>query len=340
MKSSDPNCARSPPSTRGGPLSTRAERPGWRTSPAASRGAYPDFVELCEALTEKHYISLNSNMSNRSLLRFAGSIDPSRVSFINAGLHLDEREHRAGIDAFLRHAQELRAAGFRTLVSVVATPSVLERFDEAVKLLEPIGLFPIPKLMRGPFAGAVYPNAYTDADKSRFRTYSRLAREFYREMLARIDQPPSLGMLDDDAYVDAVPEFTGRIARRDASSSNSNRTATCFAAAARISRATCSTARSSGDLVRRRATARIAIISVTSTSLRKRLTYGPCRGNGGRGCVGIWPRVDGWSASPATDIMPALGFRSVRKMPTIHASSGFIRGFLAMGPMIAGTEPS
>ncbi|WP_157100518.1 radical SAM protein [Rhodoplanes sp. Z2-YC6860] len=173
--------------------------------------AYPDFVELCEALTDKHYISLNSNMSNRSLIRFANSIDPSRVSFINAGLHLEERQHRSGVDAFLRHAQELRVTGFRILVSVVATPSILERFEEAIRLLEPIGLFPIPKLMRGPFAGALYPNAYTDADKSRFRTYSRLAREFYREILSRIDEPPSLGMLHDDAYVDAVPDFTGRM---------------------------------------------------------------------------------------------------------------------------------
>jgi hypothetical protein len=35
-----------------------------------------------------------------------------------------------------------------------------------------------------------------------------------------------------------------------------------------------------------------------------------------------------------------LGFRSVQKMPTIDASSGFIRGILAMDAMIAGTDPS
>ena len=93
----------------------------------------------------------------------------------------------------------------------MATPSILERFDEAIELLEPIELFPIPKLMRGSFAGALYPNTYTATDKNRFRTYSRLAREFYHEMLSRIDEPPSLDLVHDDAYLDALPDFTGRI---------------------------------------------------------------------------------------------------------------------------------
>src|SRR6185437_9483763 len=173
--------------------------------------AYRDFVELCEAITVNHYISLNSNLTHRSLAKFAKSINPSRVSFINAGLHLEERQRRSGTDAFLRNADELRSAGFRILVSLVATPSVLARFEEAITLLKRVQLFPIPNLMRGRVDGVPYPTAYTADDKSRFRVYSQLAREFYSALPSRVVEPPSLDMLHDDAYVDGLPDFTGRI---------------------------------------------------------------------------------------------------------------------------------
>jgi MoaA/NifB/PqqE/SkfB family radical SAM enzyme len=170
---------------------------------------YPDFVELCESLTANHYISVNSNLTHPSLTRFVHRIDPSRVSFINAGLHLEEREHRSGPAAFLRHADLLHSRGFPVLVSIVATPAALARFEDAIALLEPIGLFPIPKLFRGMWNGDEYPKAYSSSDKDRFRNFSRLAREFYRPLLARRPDPPSIDILNDDAFVDGLPAYTG-----------------------------------------------------------------------------------------------------------------------------------
>jgi MoaA/NifB/PqqE/SkfB family radical SAM enzyme len=171
---------------------------------------YPDFVELCEKLTEKHYISLNSNLSHRSLERFSAVVDPARVSFINAGLHLEERDNRQGHAAFLRNADLLRRNGFRILVSLVATPTALARFDEAVAMLEPIGLYPIPKLLRGPLDGAIYPAAHGELDKIRFRKFSDAARRFYQPDLESWGERPSIDMLDDDRFLDTgVPSFGG-----------------------------------------------------------------------------------------------------------------------------------
>ncbi len=89
---------------------------------------YPDFVDLSAALTERHFISLNSNLTGPSLQRFSERIDPRRVSFINAGLHPAERERRNGHDVFLRHAELLLKRGFPIMVSVVATPRRPARF--------------------------------------------------------------------------------------------------------------------------------------------------------------------------------------------------------------------
>src|SRR4030095_11442248 len=73
---------------------------------------YPGFAELCAALTGRHIISLNTNLTGPSLLDFAGQIDPARVRFINAGLHPAERARRDGLPVFLRHAEALLARGF------------------------------------------------------------------------------------------------------------------------------------------------------------------------------------------------------------------------------------
>ena len=53
----------------------------------------PILLSCGEALTARHYISRNSNRDpSLGLSRFLSVSDPSRVSFINAGLHLEERE--------------------------------------------------------------------------------------------------------------------------------------------------------------------------------------------------------------------------------------------------------
>ena len=168
---------------------------------------YPDFVELCEHLTAGHYISFNSNLTHSSLVSFAQRIDPSRVSFVNAGLHLEERERRSGHGAFLRHAELLQSKSFPVLISLVATPAALARFEEAIALLKPIGLFPIPKLFRGVVDGRSYPKDYSDLHKSRFRGFSQMARAFYQPQLARMAEPPSIDMLNDDRYLDGLPSL-------------------------------------------------------------------------------------------------------------------------------------
>jgi MoaA/NifB/PqqE/SkfB family radical SAM enzyme len=171
---------------------------------------YPDIVELCATLTQKHYISFNSNLTNASIRRLAERIDPSRVAFINAGFHSEERDRRSGHADFLRNAEALRARNFPLIVSIVATPRVLDRLPEVTSLLAPIGLVPVPKLLRGRFEGRQYPQDYTESEKERFRTFAAAARESYRELLSRMGERPSIDMFDDDQYLGGLPEFGGK----------------------------------------------------------------------------------------------------------------------------------
>jgi MoaA/NifB/PqqE/SkfB family radical SAM enzyme len=177
---------------------------------------YPQFMELCQALTRRHFISLNTNLTGPALPAFARTIDPGRVSFINAGLHLEERERLGDHARFLNNAEQLRAAGFPILASLVATPSVLARFEEAVALLAPIGLYPIPKLLREWRDGPRFPEAYSDEDRARFRAHAAAARAFYAPALEAMTAPPTINMFGDDAFLDGVPDYVGASCRAGA----------------------------------------------------------------------------------------------------------------------------
>jgi len=170
---------------------------------------YPAFVDLCESLTERHYVSLNSNLTHASLQAFAKRVDPSRVSFINAGFHLEERDRRSGHAAFLANGEALRARGFSLLVSLVATPTALARYDDAAAMLRPLGLVPIPKLFRGLFEGKMYPAAYSELDKERFLFCARLARECYAPILECMTERPSIDIFYDDELLEGMKIFTG-----------------------------------------------------------------------------------------------------------------------------------
>jgi MoaA/NifB/PqqE/SkfB family radical SAM enzyme len=211
------------PETLGAKLRTFSDPKGWSSAFDATGSIwllhmtggepsiYPDFVELCEQLTARHFISINSNLTHVSLADFSQRVDPSRVSFINAGLHIEERELRNGHTAFLRNADALRARDFPLLVSLVATPSALARFDAAIALLAPLGLFPIPKLFRGTAGGKTYPNAYSDAEKQRFKMLAACAKNFYQADLLRREEPPSIDLLNDHLFLDGLPVYRGAL---------------------------------------------------------------------------------------------------------------------------------
>jgi MoaA/NifB/PqqE/SkfB family radical SAM enzyme len=172
---------------------------------------YPGFAELCQLLTMKHYLSFNSNLTHPSIVKVAKSVDPSRISFINAGLHPEERENRKGLTKFLEHAACLKERNFPVFISIVATPDVLSRVDEVIALTEPIGLTPIPKLLRGAYKGRIYPRAYRAKERSTFIEFATRARESYGSLLSVLSERPSIDIFGDENFVDGLPWFRGRM---------------------------------------------------------------------------------------------------------------------------------
>ncbi|HWA48005.1 MAG TPA: radical SAM protein [Dongiaceae bacterium] len=171
---------------------------------------YPDFAEIGALLAERHYLSLNSNLTGPSIVDFATRVDPARVSFINAGLHPMERARKQGHDAFLRHAHLLLECGFPIMVSVVATPAVLRDFEAIAASLRPIGLMPIPKLMQGKVGGRRYPDSYTAKERALFRRYSRRAEATYPELFKAAERPTIDPPIGRD-FLDGLPDRRGQL---------------------------------------------------------------------------------------------------------------------------------
>ena len=170
---------------------------------------YPGFAELCQLLTMTHYVSFNSNLTNASIIEVAKRVDPSRINFINAGLHAEERERRRGLTKFLEHVAYLKERNFPVFISIVATPEVLSQVDEVIAVTEPIGFTPIPKLMRGRYKSKMYPGAYTFKEKSTFVEFATRARESLGSMSRVLQERPTIDVFGDENYLNGIPRFRG-----------------------------------------------------------------------------------------------------------------------------------
>lgn len=109
----------------------------------------PHFIDLCQGLSRKHKISLNTNLSHPDVFRFAERIDPARVGYIHCGLHIQECEKKGLIKDFGAKFRLLKDKGFYVYASYVMFPSVLKRFEEDYRRFKEEGIILRPKVFRG-----------------------------------------------------------------------------------------------------------------------------------------------------------------------------------------------
>lgn len=173
---------------------------------------YPDFVELCSRLTNRHLISFNSNLSRSAIRRLAECVDPASVNFINGGLHSRERMRHGELDDFVANARILRDAGFLLVVTAVATPELISGLPALHERLVRDGLWIAPKVLRGVHAGLTYPRDYTDPQREKLRAAIARARDHYGPVFAAAPGGrPSIDVFSDDDLLDDVPDFRGRL---------------------------------------------------------------------------------------------------------------------------------
>jgi len=171
---------------------------------------YPGFVRLCQTLTSRHYISLNSNLSSNRVRDFAASIDVSRVQSVHCGVHVAERDRLKGWRNLHANLSSLLERGFPLFASLVMTPSAFSEYPRVAQPFTALGVPLIPKALKGRYQGRWYPQAYTPAERAQFRDFSQQAEQI---ALTCPGQPfrhhPTINPLLDRNFLDGFPDFTG-----------------------------------------------------------------------------------------------------------------------------------
>ena len=129
----------------------------------------PNFVDACNAISEKHYISFNTNLISKNIKQFAEVINTNRVLHIHASFHYDELIKNNLLSIFVENYRVLKDAGFNVYSECVAHPNISKNFRKIMEFAKAnsLDLFFAP--FYGKFDGKDYPFAYTKNELVKFK---------------------------------------------------------------------------------------------------------------------------------------------------------------------------
>lgn len=124
----------------------------------------PNFIEASRAISEKHFLSLNTNLIHEHVKEFANTIDPMRVIRVHASFHFEQLREKGETHRYIGHYQELEFKGFPMRAEAVAYPEYAPLAEELRKYLLEHDIV----LHFGPFLGTYknrkYPESYTNKE--------------------------------------------------------------------------------------------------------------------------------------------------------------------------------
>jgi len=149
----------------------------------------PNFIEICEEITKNHFLAINTNLSLNSTFEFGDRIDPKRTIFINAAVHITEREKiDRNLKSYIQKILYLQEKGFDIIAYYVAHPDILHRMKSDIDYLNSKGIKKVRiKIFRGVYQGKYYPASFTEEQGNFIRTFEADWPE-----LALLDEIPSL----------------------------------------------------------------------------------------------------------------------------------------------------
>jgi MoaA/NifB/PqqE/SkfB family radical SAM enzyme len=123
----------------------------------------PNIIEIFEALTKKHDILINTNLSTSNIEKFASRINPQKVLNINIGCHVLERERMdKNFSKFVNNINLLQDKKFLLFITYVFHPELINRIEKDFDFFISNGVKKISlKPMFGPYNNAIYPDSYT-----------------------------------------------------------------------------------------------------------------------------------------------------------------------------------
>lgn len=122
-----------------------------------------NFVDICKIISERHYLGIITNLSTANVYDFADKINPARCFYINAAIHIAEREKRdKNLSSFIDKVLYLQEKGFNITAQYVAHPVLFDRIKSDIKYLKGQGISNVQyKTFYGVHDGKDYPASFS-----------------------------------------------------------------------------------------------------------------------------------------------------------------------------------
>jgi len=141
-----------------------------------------NIINIFIALTEKHYISFNTNLTSNKIKEFSEKICPDKVISIVASLHIKELERLDLMDVYISNFLLLKEKGFKIRASVVAYPGLIDEADEYKKFFIEKGIKLRFDPFIGNFKGREYPAGYNEEELNMFGMNRSSMKRYYNKL--------------------------------------------------------------------------------------------------------------------------------------------------------------
>ncbi len=127
-----------------------------------------NFIQICKEITKKHLLAFSTNLTSINVYDFADQIDPAKCLFINASVHIIEREKtKNGTNSYIEKMLYLQNKGFNVIAAYVAYPPLIDRIVDDFEYLRYKGLEKVKlKIFMGDYQGKFYPKSLNEYQKA------------------------------------------------------------------------------------------------------------------------------------------------------------------------------
>jgi MoaA/NifB/PqqE/SkfB family radical SAM enzyme len=128
----------------------------------------PNIVEACTEITKKHYISFNTNLTSANIKEFSEKIDPKRVIYILASLHIKELEKHNLLNRYIDNFLLSKEKGFVIDAIEIAHPFLLSQVEKYKEYFQRNKINIKFGQYIGDYNGKKYPESYTTEELNIF----------------------------------------------------------------------------------------------------------------------------------------------------------------------------
>jgi MoaA/NifB/PqqE/SkfB family radical SAM enzyme len=133
---------------------------------------YPDFVGICNELTQKHHLQITTNLSLKEVYDFADTINPDKVFNISASYHRMTRNSVKAKKEFIDKCHYLIDRKFKIIVNLIAYPPIIDTIESDVFMFKNEGIDTMLFGYRGIYNSKQFPAAYSESELDLIRKYA------------------------------------------------------------------------------------------------------------------------------------------------------------------------